>query len=121
VLRKYGPKRDEIIGDWRKLYNEELYNLHRLSGIIIRMIKSRRMSWTEHVARIGEKRNTYRVFLGEPEGKRSLRRPRRRWKDNIKVDFREIVWGCVDWICVVKAKDYWQGILVNTAINLRVP
>jgi hypothetical protein len=78
-----------VIGGWGKLHNEELHNLY-CSPSIIRMIKSRRMRWTGHVARMGEKRNGYRIRLGKPEGKRPLGRPRPRWEDNIRMDFREI-------------------------------
>jgi hypothetical protein len=88
VLRRIcGPKRDEVTGDWRKMRNEELHNLYS-SPDIIRMIKSRRMRWAVHVARIGEKRNAYRILVEKPEGKRPLGRPRRRWVDNIKMDLR---------------------------------
>jgi transcription termination factor 2 len=79
------------------MHNEELHNLYS-SLSIIRMIKSRRMRWAGHVARMGEKRNAYRIFMGKPEGKRPLGRPRRRWADNIKIDLREIVWDGVDWM-----------------------
>jgi hypothetical protein len=83
VLRKiFGPKRDEIIGGWRKLEYEEFHNLYS-SPNIIRMIKSRRMRWAGHVARTGEKRNAYRVLVGMSEGKRPLERRRRRWEDNV--------------------------------------
>jgi hypothetical protein len=84
VLRRiFGPKRDEVTGGWRKLHNEELHNLYS-SPSIIRTIKSRRMRLTGHVARIEAKRNAYRIFVGKPEGKRSLGRPRRMWVDNKK-------------------------------------
>jgi hypothetical protein len=86
--RIFEPKRDEVPGGWRKLHNE-LHNLHS-SPSIIRVIKSRRMRWAGHVARIGEKRNAYTILVGTPEGKRPLGRPRRRWLDNIKMDLREI-------------------------------
>jgi hypothetical protein len=90
VLRRIsGPKRDEVTGDWRKLHNEELHNLYS-SPNIIRMIKSRRMRWAEHVERMGETRNAFRILVGKPKGKRPLGRPRRRWVDNIKMDLREI-------------------------------
>jgi hypothetical protein len=83
VLRRiFGPKRDDVTGDWKKLHNEELHNLYS-SPNVIRMIKSRRMRWVGHVARNGEKMNAYRILVGKPEGKRPLGRPRRRWKDNI--------------------------------------
>jgi hypothetical protein len=84
VLRGiFGPKRDEVIGDWRKLHNEELHNLY-CSPSIIRIIKSRRMRWAGHVARMGEKQNACRILVAKPDGKRPLGRPRRRWEDNIK-------------------------------------
>jgi hypothetical protein len=90
VLRRiFGPKRDEVTGEWRKFHNEELHNLYS-SPNIIRMIKSRRMRWAGHVARVGEKRNAYRILVGKPEERRPLGRPRRRWVDNIKIDLREI-------------------------------
>jgi hypothetical protein len=78
VLRKiFGPKRDEVTGEWRKLHNEELVDLY-FSPSIIRIIKSIKMRWAGHVARMGEKRNSYRLLVGKPEGKRLLGRPRRR-------------------------------------------
>jgi hypothetical protein len=89
VLRKiFGPKRDDVIGGWRKLHNEELHNLY-CSPSIIRFIKSRRIRWVVHVARMGEKRNAYRILVGKPERKRPLGRPRRRrWEDNIRMDLK---------------------------------
>jgi hypothetical protein len=98
--RIFGLKRDGVTGGWRKLHNEELHNLY-YSPSIIRIIKSRRMRWAEHVARMGEKRNVYRLLVGEPEGKRPLGRPRRRWIDNIKMDLLEIGLSVVDWIVLV--------------------
>jgi hypothetical protein len=90
VLRRiFGLKRDEVTGGWRKLHNEELHNLYS-SPSIIRMIKPRRVRWVGHVARMGEKRNAYRILAGESEGKRPLGRPRCRCVDNIKMDLREI-------------------------------
>jgi hypothetical protein len=86
VLRRiFGPKRDEITGNWRRLHNEELNNLYS-SPNIIRVIKSRKMLWAVHVARMGEGRVAYRILVGRPEGKRALERTRRRWDDNIKMD-----------------------------------
>jgi hypothetical protein len=85
-----------VTGDWRKLHTEELHNLYS-SPELIRMIKSRRMKWAGHVARMGETRNAYRILAGNPEGKRLLGRPRRRWVDNIKMDRREIGWNGMDW------------------------
>jgi hypothetical protein len=90
VLRGiFGPKRDEVIGGWRELHNEELHNLY-CSPNIIRIIKSGRVRWAGYVARMGEKRTAYRILVGKPEGKRPLGRPRRRWEDNIKMDLIEI-------------------------------
>jgi hypothetical protein len=93
VLRRiFGPKRDEVTGKLGKMHSGELHNLYS-SPDIIRQIKSRRMRWAGHVARMGEGRNVYRVLMGRPEGKRPLERPRRRWEDGIKMDLREIGWG----------------------------
>jgi hypothetical protein len=90
ILRRiFGPKRDEVTGEWRKLHNEKLHNLYS-SPDIIREVKSRRMRWAGHVARIGEERKVYKVLVGKPEGKRPLGRPRRRWEDGIRMDHREI-------------------------------
>jgi len=89
--RIFGPKRDEVTGEWRKLHNEELNDLYS-SPNIVPVIKSRRMRWAGHLARMGEKRGVYRVLVGKPEGKRPFGRPRRRWEDNIKMDLKEV--GC---------------------------
>jgi hypothetical protein len=91
--RIFGPKRDEEAGEWRKLHNEEFHILYLIPNII-RQIKSRRMRWAGHVTRMGEERKMYRVLVGKPEGKRPLGRPRRRWEDGIRINLREIVWGC---------------------------
>jgi hypothetical protein len=93
VLRRiFGPKRDEVAGELRKLHSEELHNLYS-SPDIIRQIKSRRMRWAEHMARVEEERQVYKVLVGKPEGKRPLGRPRRRWEDGIRMDLMEIGWG----------------------------
>jgi hypothetical protein len=84
------------------------------------MIKSRRNRWAEHVARMGETRNAYRILVGNPEGKRPLGRPRCRWVDNIKIYLRDIKWDSVDWIELAKDRDQWRA-LVNTVMNLWVP
>jgi hypothetical protein len=90
VLRRiFGPKRDGVTGEWRRLHNEELNDLY-LSPNIIRMIKSRRMRWAGHVVRMGEGRGAYRIWVGRPEGRRPLGRPRRRWDYNIKMDLQEL-------------------------------
>jgi hypothetical protein len=90
-----------------------------ISPDVIRQIKSRRMRWAGHVARMGEGRNAHRVLVGKPEGKRALERPRRRWEDGLKMDFREIGWGGVEWIHLAQARDLWRA-LVNAVMNLRV-
>jgi len=90
VLRTiFGPRRDEVTGEWRRLHSEELNDLYS-SPKIVRVIKSRRMRWAGHVVRMGEKRKMYRVLVGKPEGKRPLGRPRRRWVDNIRTDLQEV-------------------------------
>jgi hypothetical protein len=87
-LRKiFGPKREED-GSWRKLHNDKLHSLYS-SPNIVRVIKSRKMKWTGHVTRMGEGRGVYRILVGRPEGNISLEKPRRRWEDNIKMDFRK--------------------------------
>jgi hypothetical protein len=86
---------------------------------MIRIAKSMRMRWAGHVAKMGEKRNAYRILVGKPEEKRPLGRPRRRWEDNIIMDVREIGWGGMDWIDLAQDRDQWRA-LVNTVMNLRV-
>jgi hypothetical protein len=119
VLRISGPKTDAVTGGWRKVHNEKLHNLYS-SPNIIRTIKSTRMRWAGRVARMGEKRNAYRILVESPEGKRPLGRPRRRWVDNIKMDLREIGWGGKDWIDLAEDRDQWRA-LVKAVMNLRVP
>jgi hypothetical protein len=119
VLRRiFGPKRDEVTGEWRRLHNKELYALYS-SPYIIRVMKSRRLRWAGHVARMGERRGEYRALVGKPEGRRQLGRPRRRWEGNIKMDLREV--GCVDmdWIDLAEDRDRWRAV-VNVAMNLLV-
>jgi hypothetical protein len=99
LKRIFGPKRDEVTGEWRKLHNKEFHDLYSSpSTSIIRIIKSRKMRWADHVARMGEKRNAYRLLVGKPEGKIPQGRPRRRWVDNIRMDLGEVGWGDVGWI-----------------------
>ena len=95
VLRRiFGPTKDEVIGKWRKLYNEELNDLYS-SPRFVQVIKLRRMRWVEHVVRVGERRGVYRVSVGKPEGRRTLGRPRPRWEDNIKDgSSRSGMWRC---------------------------
>jgi hypothetical protein len=100
VLRRiFGPKRDEVTGEWRKLHNEELHNLYS-SPDIIRQVKSRRMRWAGHVVRMGQERKVYKVLVGKPEGNRPLGRPRIRWEDGIRMDLWEIGLGGIgfDWL-----------------------
>jgi hypothetical protein len=105
VLRRiFGPKRNEVTGERRKLHKEELHDLYS-SPSIIRIIKSRRMRWAGHVARNGEKGNAYRLLVGKPEGKRTLGRPRRRWVDNVRMDLGVVGWGDVDWIGLAKDRN----------------
>jgi hypothetical protein len=108
-----------VTGEWRKLHNEELHDLYS-SPSIIRIIKSRKMRWAEHVVLIGEKRNAYRLLVGKPEGKRPLGRPRRQWVDNIRMDLGEVGWGDVDWIVLAQDRNRWRA-LVNSVLNFQVP
>jgi hypothetical protein len=119
VLRRiFGTKRDEVTREWRKLHNEELHNLYS-SPDIIRLVKSRRMMWAGHVARMGEERKVFKVLVGKPEGKRPLGRPRRRWEDGIRMDLREIGLGGIDWIRLAQDRDRLRAI-VCAVMNLRV-
>jgi len=119
VLRRvFEPKRDEVTGECRKLHNEDLRDLYFLPNIV-RVVKSRRMRWAGHVARMGDGRGVHRVLVGKPEGKRPMGRPRRRWEDNIKMDLRE-VGGGGNWMELAQDRDRWRA-LVNTVMNFRVP
>jgi hypothetical protein len=120
VLRRIsGRKMEEVAGGWRRLHNEELHNLYA-SPNIIRVIMLRRVRWRKHIECMEEIRNLYKVLVGKPEEKRVLGRRRRRWKDNIRMDFRET--GCerVDRMLVANDRDQWRAP-VNTIINLRFP
>jgi hypothetical protein len=111
----FGPKRDGVAGGWRKLHNEE-HNLYS-SPSIIRIIKSRTMRWAGHVARMGEKRNIYKLLAGKSEGKRPLGRPIRRWIDNIKMELLEIGMSVVEWIGLAQDR-YRLRAIVNAVMNL---
>jgi len=120
VLRRiFGPERDEVTGEWRKLRKGELNDLY-FSPSIVRVIKLRRMRWVGHVACMGERRGVYRVLVRKPEGKRQLGKPRRRWEENIKLNLQEVGRGSMDWIELAQDRERWRA-LVNAVINLRVP
>jgi hypothetical protein len=119
LRRIFGPKRDEVTREWRKMHNEVLYDLYS-SPSIIRVMKSRRMRWAGHVAQKGEKKNAYRLLVGKLEGRRPQGRPRRRWLHNIKMDVVEMRWGDVDWIGLAQDWDRWR-VLAKSVLNLRIP
>jgi len=111
----FEPKRDEVRGEWRKLHKEEL-NDRYCSPNIAQVIKSRRMKWAVHVARMGERRGVYRILVRNPEGKKPLGRHRRRWEDNIKMDFQEVRCVNLDWIELTNDRNRWWA-LVNGVMN----
>jgi hypothetical protein len=116
VLRSvFGPKKDEVTGEWRKLHNEELNDLYSLPNIV-RVVTSRRMRWAGHVARMGEGRGVHRVLVRKPEGKRPLGRPRRRSEDNIKMDLQKVGGGRENWMELAQDRDRWRA-LVGTVRN----
>jgi hypothetical protein len=118
LKRIFGLKRDEVTGEWRKLHNKELCDLHS-SPSMISIIKSMRMRWAGHVAQMGEKRNTYRLLVGKPEEKRPLGRPRRRRVDN-RMDLGDVGWGDVDWIGLAQDRNRWRAFM-NLVFNFRIP
>ena len=119
IFFRFGTaRRPTLTGEWRKLHNEELNDLYS-SPNIVQGIKSRRMRWAGHVARIGERSGVYRVWVGKIEGKRPLGRCRHRWEDNIKIDFQEVGCGGMAWIELVQERDMWRA-LVNAVMNLQV-
>ena len=119
LRRIFGPKRDGVTGEWRKLHNEELNDLYS-SHNIVRLIKSRRMRWAGHVARMEEGRGVHKVLVGKPEGKRPLGRPKHRREDNIKMDLEEVGRSCGDWMELAEDRDRWRA-LVSTVMNFGVP
>jgi hypothetical protein len=119
LKRVFGPKRDEVTGEWSKIHNEELNDLYSLPNIV-RVVKSRRMRWVGHVAHTGEERGVHRVLVGKPEGKRPLGRTRHGWEGNIKMNLQEVGLDCGDWRESAQDRDRWRA-LVSTVKNLRVP
>jgi len=120
VLRRiFGPRRDEVTGEWRGLHNGELNDLYS-SPNIVRVIKSRKMRWPGHVARMGEEWGVCRVLVRKPEGRRPLRRPSCRWVDNIRTDLQEVGCGYMDWIGLAHDRDRWRT-LVSAVMSLGVP
>ena len=112
VLRSiFGPKKDEVTGEWRKLHNKEQNDLFSLS--IVRVIKLRRIRWVGPVARMGERRGVYRVLVGKPERMRPLGRPRRRCEDNINMDLQEMGCGGMDWIEQGQDRDMWPSLVMR--------
>ena len=117
--RIFGPRRDELTEEWRRLHNEELNDLYS-SPSIVRVIKSRIMRWAGQVARMGEERGMYRVLVGKPEGRSPLGRPKRRWVDNIRMDIQDVGCGYMDWIGLTQDREIWRT-LMSAVMNLRVP
>jgi hypothetical protein len=119
LRRMFGPKRDEVTGEWRKLHNDELSDLYSLPNIVW-VVKSRRMRWAGHVAHMGDGRGAHGVLVVKPEGKRPLGRPRHRWEDNIKMDLQQVGGGCGDWMDLAQDRDRWRA-LVSAVMNFRFP
>ena len=120
VLRRiFGPRRDEVKGEWRRLHNEELNDLY-CSSNIVRVIKSKRMRWVGRVARMGEERGCIGSCWGIRREGNPLGRPRRRWVDNIRMDLQEVGCDYMDWIGLAQDRDRWRT-LVSAVMNLRVP
>ena len=112
LTRIFGPKRDEVTGDWRKLHIEELSGLY-CSPCIIWVFKSRRKRWVGHVACMGDRRGVYRCWWGKHEGRRPLGRPRLRWEDNFKMHLQKVGCGSMDWIDLAMIRDRWWADVMN--------
>jgi hypothetical protein len=120
VMRKiFGPKKDKVTREWRKLHNEELNDLYS-SPNILWVIKLRTFRRVGHVASMGEMRGVYSVLVEKPEGMRPLGRPQRRWEYNIKMDLQKVVRGSMNWTDVAQDRDRWQRLL-NAVMNLQLP
>ena len=119
LIKIFGPRRDEVTGEWRRLHNEELNDLYS-SPNIVRVLKSRRMRWAGHVARMGEEKGVYRVLVGETGGKETTGETTRRWVDNIRMDLQDVRCGYMEWIGLAQDRDRWRT-LVSAVMNLRVP
>jgi hypothetical protein len=118
-LRKiFGTEKEEVAGGWRRMHNEELHNLYA-SPNIMWVMKSSRMGWAGHVARMGEMK-AHNILVGNPEGKRPLGRSKRIWENRIRMDIRKIGWEVVDWLHLAQDGEEWRSF-VNTVMNLRVP
>jgi hypothetical protein len=118
LRRIFGPKREEVAGGWRRLYDDDLQNLYTFPHTV-RVIKSRRMRWAGHVASMGEMRSAYKLLVGKPEGKRPHGKQRNIWEDKITMYLREIGWKNVDWIHLTQDRGMWWT-LVNTVMYLWV-
>jgi hypothetical protein len=117
VLRRvFGPKRDEVAGERRKLHKEELNDLYSLPNIV-RVVKSIPMRWTGHVVLMGEDRGVHRVLVGKPEGKRLLGRPRRRWEDDITMYLQEFGGDRGEWMVLAQDKDRWRALVGTVRDN----
>jgi hypothetical protein len=117
VLRRvFGPKRDEVTGEWRKLQNEDLH-IYTSPQMLLRQIKSRPMRWAGHLACMGEE--CVQGFDGKPRKKETIWKTKRRWEDGIRIDLREIGWGSIDWIQLAQDRDRWRAV-ANTVMHRRV-
>jgi hypothetical protein len=119
LRRIFGPKRDEVTGQWRKLHSEEFNEMY-CSPSNVRVIKSRKIRWVENVARMRDRQGVYRILVGKRDGERPLGRSRRRLEDNIELDLQEMGCGGINWIELAQDGDRWRALL-NGVMNIRVP